>query len=303
MRILITGCCGYIGKSLSKYLFENNQKIFGIDRLETPPINILQNLENYACIDLCSSKIPEAIIDKVDIVIHLAGEASPLAKKNSAIRNNIFVTQNLISSINSKINKIVFLSSIKVGDASWYAKSKLESENILIQGAKEKNIPYTILRSASVYGNGMKSNITYWLRKACANEIKAIPSSKSELAMIGIKDLNKLIRSCSDNPSSNNKIYLVTDGISYSVNELELEARKLGNNPTSCIRYYPRWLLYAGSKFGDICEIFGFHLKLNSRLYNLFFENSVRHSPAIFDDLLVRPEQNFLNEMSELLKE
>ena len=33
MKILITGCCGFIGFNISKYLLDNGFKIIGIDNL------------------------------------------------------------------------------------------------------------------------------------------------------------------------------------------------------------------------------------------------------------------------------
>ena len=46
MKILITGCAGFIGYHLAKKLFLSNDKIFGID-----------NLNNYYDIDLKKKKI------------------------------------------------------------------------------------------------------------------------------------------------------------------------------------------------------------------------------------------------------
>jgi len=148
----------------------------------------------------------------------------------------------------------------------------------------------------------MKSNILHWLKKAYKYEICTIPQSDSELAMIGIDDLARLIDACFKNAKSDNKTYLVSDGVSYSINKLELEARELGHN-RSGIAYYPKWLLYIGSKIGDIAGMIGLHMKLNSRSYNLFFKNNVTHSRAIFDDLCICPKQNIFDEMPNLLED
>jgi len=276
--------------------------VFGIDLIESPSVELIKNLEKYICVDLSKTKPSKKIFKNIDVIIHLAGEASLKSNNNKLVRNNIDATQNLIDSLDASEKKIIFLSSIKTRDKNEYAKSKLAGEQIIINGAKEKNMTYTILRSAAVYGIGMKSNILHWLKKAYKNEIGAIPHTSSELAMIGLDDLAKLIQACCINKSSDNKTYQVSDGVSYRINKLELEARNLSNN-SSCIGYYSRWLLYIGSKIGDILEIFGLNMSLNSRSYNLFFKNKVEHDTAIFEDLYYLPEQNFFNELPYLLKE
>jgi len=302
MNILVTGCYGYIGKFLCSFLADKKYKVYGIDRIKNPSINFAQKLENYSCTDLCSNKLPFLQTNNIDVVVHLAGEAKLESKKSEYNANNTAATENLIHSLNSNIKKIIFISSNKIEDGSNYGKSKLACEYILIKGAKEKNISFTILRSAAVYGIGMRSNILRWLRRAYKNEINAIPESKSEIAMVGLNDLAKLILACCDNESTDNKIYQVTDGVTYSINKLEIEARKLSQN-LSGVGYYPRWLLYIGSKIGDIAKIFGLSMSLNSRSYNMFFKNTVVHNTAIFDDLCCRPEQNFFDEMPKLLKD
>jgi len=302
VNILITGVSGYIGKYLP-IVFNNNQhKVFGIDLIESPSIELIKNLEKYICIDLSTTKPSKEIFKNIDVIIHLAGEASLISKNKKLVRNNINTTQNLIDSLDGSVKKIIFLSSIKTSDKNEYAKSKLAAEQIIINGAKEKEMTYTILRSAAVYGFGMKSNILHWLKKAYKNEIGAIPNSSSELAMIGLDDLAKLIQACCINENSDNKTYQVSDCVSYPINKLESEARNLSNK-SSCISYYSRRLLYIGSKIGDIAGIFGLNMSLNSRSYNLFFKNTVEHNKAIFEDLYYLPEQNFFNEMPNLLKE
>ena len=40
---LVTGCLGFIGKNLTKYLIENNQKVVGVDkRYDSEDLNYLK---------------------------------------------------------------------------------------------------------------------------------------------------------------------------------------------------------------------------------------------------------------------
>ncbi len=138
MNILITGVCGYIGKYLSSFFNNNQHKVFGIDLIESPSAELIKNLEKYICVDLSKNKPSKEIFKNIDVIIHLAGEASLKSKNNKLVRNNIDATQNLMNSLDASVKKLFFLSSIKATDKNEYAKSKLAAEQIIINGAKEK---------------------------------------------------------------------------------------------------------------------------------------------------------------------
>ena len=88
MKILITGCAGFIGFHLSKLLLEHrNNKIIGIDNLnqyydvslKKDRLKILKKINSFTFhkIDICNEKKLKNIFKKYDIeiVVHLAAQA------------------------------------------------------------------------------------------------------------------------------------------------------------------------------------------------------------------------------------
>ena len=79
-KILITGCCGFIGSHLCDYFIKKNYYIIGIDNLLTGSIENIKHLEfnkNFKFLnsDVCNEiKLKE----KIDFILHFASTASPV---------------------------------------------------------------------------------------------------------------------------------------------------------------------------------------------------------------------------------
>ena len=166
MKILITGCSGYIGSCLSNYFKKKNQIYFLDKKKPKKFINIKKNF--FKC-NLNNLKKTEEVIEKIrpEIIIHLAAKSTvnDKIKKSSYISNNIKATKNLIKAMNKfNVKKIIFSSTAAVYDAnsklinenhllkplSNYGKTKLFAENEII---KNKKINHIILRFFNVAGS------------------------------------------------------------------------------------------------------------------------------------------------------
>ncbi len=172
MKILITGCSGYIGSCLSNYL-KIKGKIYFLDK--DRPKSFTNIKKNFFKCNLNNLKNTERVIKKIrpDVVIHLAAKSTVnhKIKKSSYILNNIKATKNLIKAMNKfDVNKIIFSSTaavynenkklIKENDylkpISNYGKTKLFAEKEII---KNKKINYIILRFFNVAGSLTNSSI------------------------------------------------------------------------------------------------------------------------------------------------
>jgi len=304
MNILITGVAGFIGRNLANHLGKSDHKVIGLDVIELAGLENSTAIDEYRYCNLINLDQTSKSISDAEIIIHLAGEASVNSSKAANNNNTILGLSNLLKSINKdKLQKIILLSSEKAcRPSSLYSKSKIQSENMLREYAEQAGLSYTILRSAAVYGPGMKSNIAQWLYRIKSKSLQRIPESNSEVCMVGINDLCRIIIKCIDCSQTNNKVYRVTDLNSYSINQIESSARKvfeLNNNTFS----YPRSILFFVSKFGDICTRFGWRFPLNSNAYHMFFNNSVSHDDTIYSDIGIRPMQNFLDDIPTIFTE
>ena len=184
MRILITGSSGFIGFHLSKKLFDNKNKIHGIDsmnnyydvKLKQRRYNILKKykLFSFSRINIENKKHIQKIFKKFnpDIVIHLAAQAGvrySLEKPHVYLNTNVTGTFNVIeaSHINNVKHLIIASSSSVYGSntkmpfteidktetqLSIYAATKKATESMAHSYSNIYKIPITMLRFFSAYG-------------------------------------------------------------------------------------------------------------------------------------------------------
>ena len=184
MKILVTGCAGFIGFHLSLFLLKKNIKVVGIDnindyydvKLKKNRLQLLKNYNNFTFnkFDLVNKNKLNSIVfnHKIKTIIHLAAQAGvrySIENPNSYFKNNLEVFFNILEV--SKINKIkhlIFASTSSVyGEnltfpssennntdepLSFYAATKKSNEVMAYTYSNIYNIPCTGLRFFTVYG-------------------------------------------------------------------------------------------------------------------------------------------------------
>jgi nucleoside-diphosphate-sugar epimerase len=180
-KILVTGSSGFVGSELLKVL-ENvgqyevyglvgNQRRTGISQIAGVKKEFQADISDY------KSLIEQVNLEKADILIHCAGLAHQIGQveKEDFWRVNVLGTEN-VCKLAEKIGvgHIVLISTVAVyGDygerpidetficqpSGFYAESKLESENRAVEFCDRHRIRLTILRLATVIGEGDRGNI------------------------------------------------------------------------------------------------------------------------------------------------
>lgn len=158
MRILITGCAGFIGFHCSRFFSQKKGfKILGIDNLDNyydvkikkKRLSLLKNNKNfhYFKIDLNNEKKLDFFFrkNKIDLVIHLAAQAGvrysfidPKKYLNVNINGFFNILENMK---NYKIKKILFASSSSIyGDAKKFPLNEKmhTSHQISLYGTTKK---------------------------------------------------------------------------------------------------------------------------------------------------------------------
>ncbi len=172
-RILVIGGAGYIGSALLPMLIERGYRVRLLDLLlfGTEPIKDVLNHPNLEIIRADFRNVDEAVraMRDVEAVIHLGaivGDPACTVHEELTIEVNLMATRMLAEvAKGSRVERFIFASTCSVYGASdevlyersalnpvsLYARSKIASEQVLLQLASERFAP-VILRFGTVYG-------------------------------------------------------------------------------------------------------------------------------------------------------
>jgi len=192
MNVIITGACGYIGKSF-------------IDRYN--------EVYNLIPISLRKTPIDQIIFSDVDAIIHLSAIVhQPDSSEESYFRVNAEQTVQLARTAKSNnIKHFVFLSSVAVygshGSISAievlnehspctpndpYGKSKLQAEEAL-RKMEDDSFRVTIIRSPVVYGKNAPGNMEKLRLLTLKSPILPFKNNRSTRSVVSINNLTSFI--------------------------------------------------------------------------------------------------------------
>ena len=264
-KILISGANGFIGSMLSGKLSQKYDVTCLVRK------NADTSLIPYRChifkVDYSDTQTLQEIFDKSDVFIHCA--AATRAKNWEQIKKiNVALTRQMIDATNksSQMKQFIFLSSQaasgyskpnipKTEDdvcnpISLYGKSKLAAENTIKQHCK---IPYTIIRPASVYGEGDKDFLQYF--KLIKKHLAFFTGFDSfNISLIYVKSLINLIDLTILNKMSYNEIFFASDGI-YTLSEFVKNLEEITKIKAIKIKI-PLFILDIIAFFAQILSIF-----------------------------------------------
>ena len=175
MRILVTGCYGFIGFNFIRYVksfHKNDFEIFGIDNLNNPYSKL--NYQNFPLKNFYSTNINsinKVDIKKVDCIVNFAAEShvdNSINNPNLFIKSNVLGVSNLIRfAMDKKINNFLHISTDEVygsltkgfateksslNPSSPYSASKAGAEFIARSFSKTFDFPIKFARPANNYG-------------------------------------------------------------------------------------------------------------------------------------------------------
>ena len=203
-KILITGGGGFIGSNFKFFSQINNfVSIFFSKNIKKTKKKII-----YKKIDL---RKKFKIDNSIKILIHCASITPARHSQQKCFKDNNKINKNLISAIKkSKIEKIIFLSSVSVYDKKklkilrentqvktneLYGKSKINMENNL-KKLSNKRLQIIVLRLSSVVGNGSHGNFLSSIMKSLSSkQSKILFYNKNNFfnSCIHIENLSEII--------------------------------------------------------------------------------------------------------------
>lgn len=176
MKILVTGCNGFIGKNLIAEL-KNRQygELFLCDVHTTS-----DELNRYAA--------------ECDFVFHLAGINRPL-KSEEFMSGNFGFTTELLQLLKKHGNKapVLMSSSIQATLANDYGVSKKAGEDYLIRYGSENAVDTFVFRLPNVFGKWCRPNYNSAVATFCHNIARGLPvrvdSGEKVLTLVYIDDV------------------------------------------------------------------------------------------------------------------
>jgi len=239
-KILVTGASGFIGQKIYRQLIKLERNVCGTVRNSN-----LSNLENIKVADIGGKVDWKNILKDVSCIIHCAGKAHEMNKKNDINSYSMVNTEGTKilaeQAIKSGVKRFIFLSSLKVnGEDSkkinnkgnifnnnekpnpqdFYAKSKLEAEKVLWEISLKSNLEVVVLRLPLVYGYAAKGNLSRLIKLINTGIPLPFGSIENKRSLIGVDNLIDILINCIDNPKASGKTFLVSDGEDLSTQDL-----------------------------------------------------------------------------------
>jgi len=196
MKVLITGCAGFMGSHFSKYLLDNGVSVVGIDNFSGGYPDFVDPRLDFCQIDLNDTEALNEIFESksIDYVFHFAAYAAEGLShwiRNFNYTNNVLCSINLINCcVKYDVNKIIFTSSMAVyGNQSPpftedmkplpedpYGIAKYTVEQDLKAAFDHFGLRYSIVRPHNVIGinqniwDRYRNVIGIWIRKVLSGD-------------------------------------------------------------------------------------------------------------------------------------
>ncbi|MDG1987495.1 MAG: NAD-dependent epimerase/dehydratase family protein [Halieaceae bacterium] len=238
MKCLVTGASGFVGSSLVNELLNLGFEVVAVSKSG----GFTSKGQVIHSIDFVCETIPRSLFSNVDIVYHLAGIAHQRAAEEEYEQINFAATIKLAEQACScAVPKFVFLSSVNANRRSDdftkpvdpYADSKKRAENELEKQFFYSNMAVEIVRSALVYGKGMKGNLPGLIRAVKRGLPR--PPNIGARNMIWLDDLVSFLILVGSEPGDSVRKFVVTDGEVYSLSRIYDAIRSIcGREKVNC---------------------------------------------------------------------
>jgi nucleoside-diphosphate-sugar epimerase len=188
LRVVVTGCAGFIGSHLCEHLLTKGYTVLGIDNFlsesyssEIKRKNLISLLENknftFLELDLLGDIDPKLFRDGDYVINEAAMPGLPLSwtDPNLYFRVNTFLPMNILHALSGvKILKFVQISTssvygrfavgnenLELSPISPYGVSKLAAEYMIKNYCQNNSVPFNILRYFSVFGPRQRPDMAY----------------------------------------------------------------------------------------------------------------------------------------------
>ncbi|MBT3305193.1 MAG: NAD(P)-dependent oxidoreductase [Alphaproteobacteria bacterium] len=183
-KIVVFGGSGFLGSYVSDELSHRGNKVVVADINESP---YLSDGQSFIACDIMDPATIENAVKGADVVYNFAGLANldeSINQPKKTMEQNVLGNINVLEACkNLNLERYVYASSAYAfsDKGSFYGISKLSSEKIIEEYAARFNLPYTIIRYGSLYGERADvNNGMYRLLRAALEDKKIVLKSDGE---------------------------------------------------------------------------------------------------------------------------
>ncbi|CAB1274359.1 NAD-dependent epimerase/dehydratase family protein [Candidatus Nitrosacidococcus tergens] len=321
MAVLVTGATGFIGQHLMAALISDQYPVHVLTRDIYKVQSLWTNdLIKIFQIDPIDQTQAIELWKDVEIVFHLACGSFAENDVENYQKSIVVATQSLLTqAIKAKVKQFIFVSSVKaMGEKTEeclneyspafpetaYGKAKLTAEQLVLSAGKDCTICGSVLRLPMVYGKSTKSSILQMTRAIYRGYFPSLSKINNHRSMVHVVDVVQAMVLIAKNPKAScQQIYLVTDGQSYSTDQIyTLICHALD-------RTTPRWripigVLIFGAKIGDFMQrIFKIRIPLNSKTLDKLTSSAWYSIEKIQTELGYRPQYSLTTALPEIINQ
>jgi nucleoside-diphosphate-sugar epimerase len=239
MKIVITGASGFIGQLLKKKHLDLGDQVHILSRKERSEFEYDPNLF-YHKGDLLDFRTLDTFLIDTDVLYHCAAEIRDESKMQAV---NIEGTENLLKASSGKIKHWVQLSSVGVygpvysgyvsEDYSYnpinqYEKTKLQSDLLVINSAKQNRFTYTLIRPSNVFGSEMRNASLFQLIKMINSGYYFFIGPKGASAnYVPVSNVVQALFLAATHPRAKNEIYNISSWMTME-SFIAIIAKELG---------------------------------------------------------------------------
>ncbi|MBI5575765.1 MAG: NAD(P)-dependent oxidoreductase [Deltaproteobacteria bacterium] len=239
MRALVTGGTGFIGSHLVDRLVKDGHSVVVPVRKSSDRKYLSSEGADIREADLLDGAATGALMKNVDIVFHLAAiRGSGWTHDDTQIRRvNVELTRNLLDrSARGNVSRFIYISSVSVFGhpyggpvaedspcfpATRYGKTKYDSEALVTEFHRNRNVPGIVIRPVITYGpRDTWGMIPKLVRLIDSGRYLTVGSGENRVHLLYIDDLIEGIMRSVDSPAAPGSTYVFSGMEPVTVNRL-----------------------------------------------------------------------------------
>ncbi|MDE1762213.1 MAG: NAD(P)-dependent oxidoreductase [Candidatus Micrarchaeota archaeon] len=231
---LVTGANGKMGRELVKMLIKKGDTVRAVVKRKEMVLQLPPGVIPYIG-DVTDSRVMRDALRGVDNVYHLAAIVSEYKFGTQEImRVNVEGTKNIMEACAANdVRHMIYVSSLDVygherhdvltEDSKLEPKDRYGLSKVLAEQEVQKFtniVPFTIFRPSQIYGPGFEHYFFKVFRAIKEGKMVIIGSGKNKLNLVHSQDVLDAFVLATSAPTSRYKIYNLTDGGSYTQEQL-----------------------------------------------------------------------------------